>query len=347
MADLSGRGDLCSDSVDDHAPAGAVGPIGAIDLKSGSGRAGQDLGLGPARTAKHHRLRRAVKDIVHRADEGGAVSRRNDEPAEILRSEQLDAFLSRELDEPAVGVWLRCHTTTVCRWRESVSSTDPNLIADIPQRFCASAPVPDERARRSVVAEASQGVKVRQPADKEPVMFGLVVYESIYGNTRAIAEAIAEGMGGAQVVPAHAAPSDVGGVDLLILGGPTHVHGMTTTRTRQAAVEAVHEDGEGHIEPGAAAEPGLRAWLRDLPQADHAAAAAFDTRADKSPWLTGAASRGIAKRLRRRGYDVVGTESFLVDDSEGPMAEGELDRARSWGRSLAESLLVRGAASAS
>jgi hypothetical protein len=64
------------------------------------------------------------------------------------------------------------------------------------------------------------------------------------------------------------------------------------------------------------------------------AAAAFDTRADKSPWLTGAASRGIAKRLRRRGYEVLSTESFLVEDSEGPLVEGELERARAWGADL-------------
>lgn len=119
------------------------------------------------------------------------------------------------------------------------------------------------------------------------------------------------------------------------------MHGMTTTRTRQLAAEAVHEDGDAHhVEPGADAEPGLRAWIRDLAESNGACAAAFDTRADKSPWLTGAASRGIAKRLRRHGYEVLSTESFLVEDSEGPLAEGELDRARAWGAELAKSLLA-------
>jgi hypothetical protein len=173
------------------------------------------------------------------------------------------------------------------------------------------------------------------------VVNGLVVYESIYGNTRAAAQAIADGLGDIQVVPVHEAANHEEPVDLLVVGGPTHVHGLATTRSRQMAVEAVHEDGAAHVEPGATEEPGLRAWLRDLPLGDGAHAAAFDTRLDRSPWLTGVASRGIAKRLRHRGYEVVGTESFLVEDSEGPLEEGELDRAREWGRKLARSLAVQ------
>ena len=161
-------------------------------------------------------------------------------------------------------------------------------------------------------------------------MSTLVVYESIYGNTKAIAEAIGEDIGGAQVVPVSEAANRDDKPDLLIVGGPTHVHGMATTRSRQMAVEAVHEDGATHIEPEAAAEPGLRVWIRDLPARSGGRAAAFDTRADRTPWLTGAASRGIAKRLRRRGYDVFSTQSFLVEDSEGPLEEGERERAQQW-----------------
>jgi hypothetical protein len=79
-------------------------------------------------------------------------------------------------------------------------------------------------------------------------------------------------------------------------------------------------------------------WLAER-KGDGKKAAAFDTRIDKSPMLTGAASRGIAKRLKKAGYEVVADpESFFVDDSEGPLAEGELDRAKAWGASLAEKL---------
>lgn len=175
-------------------------------------------------------------------------------------------------------------------------------------------------------------------------MSAIVVYESVYGNTRAVAEAIAEGLGDALLTPVHEAPGQVGGYELLVVGGPTHMHGMATRSSRQAAVDAVQEDGNAHeIEAGATEEPGLRAWLRELADGSHIKAAAFDTRADHSPWLTGAASRGIAKRLRHRGYEVVDCESFLVEESEGPIAAGELDRAREWGRKLA-SLLPVGAA---
>lgn len=168
-------------------------------------------------------------------------------------------------------------------------------------------------------------------------MNALVVYESIYGNTRAIAEAVAEGLGDAEALPVHEAATRLADTELLIVGGPTHMHGLATIRSRQMAAEAGREDDGAHIEPDATEEPGLRGWLRDLPPGNGARAATFDTRLDKSPWLTGVASRGIAKRLRRRGYDILGTESFLVDDSEGPLAEGELDRARAWGAELAKS----------
>lgn len=169
-------------------------------------------------------------------------------------------------------------------------------------------------------------------------MHAVVVYESIYGNTRAIAEAIAEGLGGAEVIPVHAVADAALDADLLVVGGPTHMHGLTTTRSRQMAAEAVREDGGAHIEPGATDAPGLRAWLRDLPHRHGSDAAAFDTRLDKSPWLTGVASRGIAKRLCARGYEVLSPQSFLVEDSEGPLEAGELVRARAWGSELAQAL---------
>jgi hypothetical protein len=166
-------------------------------------------------------------------------------------------------------------------------------------------------------------------------MNAVVVYESIYGNTRAIAEAVAEGLGGADVASVASAPADPGEVDLLVVGGPTHMHGLATNRSRQMAAEGAHEDKGTHVEPDAADGPGLRGWLADLPDRRGARAASFDTRLDRSAWMTGMASRGIAKRLGRHGYDVVATESFLVEDGEGPLEDGELERARAWGAQLA------------
>jgi len=166
-------------------------------------------------------------------------------------------------------------------------------------------------------------------------MHAFIVYESMYGNTRAIAEAIAEGFGdGADVrhVRAAGAPDDK--VDLLIAGGPTHIHGMTTSLSRHMTIKGAQEDGHGEIDPDAVDAPGLRQWLRDLPPRPDGVAAAFDTRIDRSAAVTGAAARGVAKRLRHHGYEVGWTESFFVDDAEGPLADGELDRARGWGATL-------------
>jgi hypothetical protein len=169
----------------------------------------------------------------------------------------------------------------------------------------------------------------------ERTMSAIVVYESIYGNTRAVAEAVAEGLGDATVLSVHDALGRAGEADLLVVGGPTHMHGLATLQSRKMAVAAAHEDGGAAVEPRADEEPGLRSWLHDLPHVKGIHAAAFDTRLDKSPWLTGVAAHALARRLRRRGYEVLGSESFLVEDSEGPLQDGELERARAWGAELA------------
>jgi hypothetical protein len=168
-------------------------------------------------------------------------------------------------------------------------------------------------------------------------MNALVVYESIYGNTRAIAEAVAEGLGDVAVLPVHEAATHEGTLDLLVVGGPTHAHGLASVRSRQAAVETAQANGHSHIDPDATTEPGLRSWLGGLSPAFTHHAAAFDTRVNKPRVLTGAAYKGIARRLRHQGIDVLSVESFLVEGSEGPIAAGEIDRARAWGARLAES----------
>jgi hypothetical protein len=174
----------------------------------------------------------------------------------------------------------------------------------------------------------------------------VVAYESMYGNTRQVAEAIAAGLapaGEVEVVSVNDGDSSVAdAADALIVGGPTHMHGLATSGSRRQAAQAAEEESDVSLEPGAADGLGLRKWLAQR-AGESRPAAAFDTRLDRSPFLTGAAARGIAKRLRRRGFDLVADpESFLVADSEGPPAEGELDRARAWGASLGELLTARG-----
>jgi Flavodoxin len=73
-------------------------------------------------------------------------------------------------------------------------------------------------------------------------MRAVVVYESMYGNTHLIADAIGVGLGGAfevTVVPvSQAGPAVLPGADLIVVGGPTHAHGMSRASTRKAAVQA-------------------------------------------------------------------------------------------------------------
>ena len=167
-------------------------------------------------------------------------------------------------------------------------------------------------------------------------MNALIVYESMYGNTHAVAEAVADGLASdwtTAVRAVHEAGTVPDDVDLLLVGGPTHMHGLSTGLSRSMAASAAKEDA-GMLAPGATEGPGLRAWLRDMPRRSGARAAAFDTRGDARAAVTGSAARGIARRLRHHGYDVIGVESFLVADAEGPLEDGELDRARAWAAGL-------------
>jgi flavodoxin len=166
----------------------------------------------------------------------------------------------------------------------------------------------------------------------------LIVYESMYGNTAAIGRAIADGVrtGGAEVSLVgvdDAAADDALAGDLLVVGGPTHAHGMTRTATRKTAIE---DEKNRYEEPTMG--PGLRDWLGGL-HGDSHPATAFDTRFDGPAALTGSASKGIAKGLTRHGFRLVADrESFLVT-KENTLVDGELERARAWGTTLA-SLLV-------
>lgn len=180
-----------------------------------------------------------------------------------------------------------------------------------------------------------------------------VVYESVYGNTHEVADAIAEGVHEAEpeatvacLRVGDAVPDRVRSADLLIVGGPTHMHGMSSGMSRKMAVqgeakkaaegtETVHE-----IEPGAESR-GLRDWFHQLPDTTKGHfAAAFDTRAEFK--LAGGAAGGIAHRLHRHGYDMVGEEGFLIDQAEGPLRDGERDRARAWGAALVHQLATAG-----
>ena len=169
-------------------------------------------------------------------------------------------------------------------------------------------------------------------------MRAVIVYESMYGNTHSIAGAIARGLepgNEVTVVPvAGATPDLLDGADLVVVGGPTHVHGMSQERTREAAVEQAHKPGSQVTLDADAQGPGLRDWFGSLGPVD-TRAAAFDTRLAGPAVFTGRASKGIARLLGRHGFTLIApAESFLVT-SGNQLRPGEEDRAREWGGTLA------------
>jgi hypothetical protein len=169
-------------------------------------------------------------------------------------------------------------------------------------------------------------------------MRALVVYESMYGNTHVIAGNIADGLRGTHevtLVPVAGATAElVAQADLLVVGGPTHMHGLSTASSRQLAAKSAARSESGPTLDPDATGPGLRDWLSGLADRQQALAAAFDTRLTGVPVFTGRASRGISKRLKRHGYFlVVPAESFLISQ-QNLVVDGETSRARRWGAAL-------------
>lgn len=161
-------------------------------------------------------------------------------------------------------------------------------------------------------------------------MRALVVYESMFGNTGAVAEAVAAGLAAhlsVEVSDVGAAPPAVPAeVALLVVGGPTHAFGLSRRSTRQSARD------QGARSP---IELGLREWLAALPPAGRpVAVATFATRVAR-PRVPGSAARSARKALRRSGYQpVLAVEDFWVAGTPGPLRDGETHRARQWGEAL-------------
>ncbi len=167
-------------------------------------------------------------------------------------------------------------------------------------------------------------------------MRAVIVYESIYGNTHDIAEAIAAGLrprAEVSLLPVREAVADqLAGIDLLVVGGPTHAWGMTRRGTREQAItEGLRKGMRTEARHG---DPGLREWLTGLTVT--VATAAFDTRIKAPSIVTGGAGRGIVRRLRQLGLPLLtGPVSFFVD-RDNHLLDGEIDRARRWGGELGE-----------
>ena len=161
-------------------------------------------------------------------------------------------------------------------------------------------------------------------------MNSVVIYASHFGNTKHIAEAIANELqlrGPVQLLPAEETPAVLPPqTDLVLVGSPTEGHRMTA--------------------------PAAEFFARLTPQALRGvAAAAFDTRLHWPRWLSGSAGAGITEELHRAGARVIAREeSFFVGGSTNPeqvaLEAGELARAGAWAAGLADSLAASAPATA-
>lgn len=144
----------------------------------------------------------------------------------------------------------------------------------------------------------------------------LIVYDSVHGNTEKIARAIGDAISGeVEVLRAgEVVSTDLGALDLLIVGAPTY---------------------------GGRPTPPVRDFLSRVPVGalEGTSVAAFDTRIP-ARWVRifGFAAGKIAGRLKRLGGTlVVSPEGFFVKGTEGPLLEGEAERAANWAREIAGS----------
>jgi flavodoxin len=160
-------------------------------------------------------------------------------------------------------------------------------------------------------------------------MRAVVVYDSVFGNTEKIAQAIGQGLGDHEELETHRVgdvkPEQVGRPDLLVVGSPTR---------------------------GFRATPAIRDLLKDLPRdgLKGVKVAAFDTRFPESQIqenrilaffvrLFGYAAEPIANGLEKKGGELVlPAEGFYVSDVEGPLLDGELERAKQWAQQIRSGL---------
>jgi flavodoxin len=136
-------------------------------------------------------------------------------------------------------------------------------------------------------------------------MTTLVIFDTNYGNTKILAERIAQQLGGAPALSVtDLGPSDLEGVDLLVAGSP--IIGWKPSERMQAFLDTLHEGSLTGVK-----------------------AAAFDTRVRL--FIHGDAAHKISRALGRAGAEIVANpQGFIVAGTKGPLAEGELARAARW-----------------
>ena len=161
-------------------------------------------------------------------------------------------------------------------------------------------------------------------------MRAIVVYESHWGNTAAIARAIAEGIGpeARALSTAEAVGPAIAGADLIVAGAPLLGFRLPTEDMLKSMAASAGRGGA----PPDLSHPSLRSWLAALPKGD-ASVAAFETRLW---WSPGSAAKAILRALELAGYrPIAKPQRFTVRGRSGPLRGGEVERARAWGAELA------------
>lgn len=164
----------------------------------------------------------------------------------------------------------------------------------------------------------------------------LVVVESHWGNTERIAQAIAAGLrtaGDARVVRVDDAPTCLDGIDLLVIGAPTHAFSLSRPETRADAIV------KGAGVPSAT---GIREWMARIEaDARRLQVATFDTKATQVRGLPGSAAAAARRVAKSAGLPLTQRPtSFYVEGYAGPLVEGECERAEQWGRALVSASVV-------
>ena len=159
-------------------------------------------------------------------------------------------------------------------------------------------------------------------------MNALVIYESFFGNTEKVAQAVGDALGEKTDIEIKRVgdiqPDQLKGLKLLIIGSPTRA-----------------------FRPS----PAVSAFLKSIPNNSlkGVKAAAFDTRISTEyiksrplrfmVKLFGYAAKPMAEKLRKKGAEIiVPPEGFFVKDTEGPIKEGELPRAAAWAKQIEEKI---------
>jgi hypothetical protein len=164
-------------------------------------------------------------------------------------------------------------------------------------------------------------------------MKAVVVYESLWGNTAAIARAIAEGIGpeARALSTGEASGAAIADADLIVAGAPVLAFRLPTEKIREN-IRA--NPGKAPAAPDLS-HPSMRSWLDALPKG-HGRSAAFETRIW---WSPGGATAAIVRGLERARYrPVTKAHRFIVKGAYGPLRDGELERACRWGAELAQAM---------